>query len=39
VSVKVTAGRRVAPGVYTVRLRVPYGARAVTVSTKVRVVR
>jgi alpha-tubulin suppressor-like RCC1 family protein len=39
VSVKVTAGRRAAPGVYTVTLRVPYGTHAVTVSTKVRVAR
>jgi alpha-tubulin suppressor-like RCC1 family protein len=39
VSVKVTVGRRAAPGVSTVKLRVPYGSRAVTVSTKVRIVR
>jgi alpha-tubulin suppressor-like RCC1 family protein len=39
VKVKVTAGRRAAPGSYTVKLRAPYGARAATVTAKVRVVR
>ncbi len=39
VSVKVTAGRHVAPSVSTVKLRVPYGSKAVTVSTKVKIVR
>jgi alpha-tubulin suppressor-like RCC1 family protein len=39
VSVRVTAGRHVAPGVSTVKLRVPYGSRAVTVSAKVKIVR
>jgi hypothetical protein len=39
VSVKVTAGRRAVPGLATVNLRVPYGSRAVTVSSKVKVVR
>jgi len=39
VSVKVTAGRRVAPGISTVKLRVAYGSRAVTESAKVKIVR
>jgi hypothetical protein len=39
VTLKVKAGRRVAPGVYTVKVRVPYGTRAVTATAKVRVVR
>jgi alpha-tubulin suppressor-like RCC1 family protein len=39
VSLKVTAGRRVAPGVYTVKLRVPYGSRAVTATARVKVAR
>jgi alpha-tubulin suppressor-like RCC1 family protein len=39
VKVKVTVGRRVTPGTYTVRLRLPYGARAVTATAKVKVVR
>ena len=39
VTLKVKAGRRVAPGVYTVNVRVPYGTRAVTTTAKVRVVR
>lgn len=39
VRLKVKAGRRTAPGVYTVKVRVPYGARAVTATAKVRVVR
>jgi hypothetical protein len=39
VTVKVTAGRHVKPGISTVRLRVPYGSRAATVTAKVKVVR
>jgi alpha-tubulin suppressor-like RCC1 family protein len=39
VRLKVKAGRRVTPGVYTVKVRVPYGTRAVTATAKVRVVR
>jgi hypothetical protein len=39
VRVTVTAGRRVAPGAYAVKVRVPYGSHAVTVSAKVKVVR
>jgi hypothetical protein len=39
VTVKVTAGRHVKPGISTVRLRVPYGSRAVTATARVKVVR
>jgi alpha-tubulin suppressor-like RCC1 family protein len=39
VTLQIAAGRRVRPGTYTVRLRVPYGTRAVTASAKVKVVR
>jgi alpha-tubulin suppressor-like RCC1 family protein len=39
VRLKVKAGRRVAPGIATVKVRVPYGTRAVTATAQVRVVR
>jgi alpha-tubulin suppressor-like RCC1 family protein len=39
VSVKVTAGHHVKPGAATVKLRVPYGSRAVTATAKVKIIR
>jgi hypothetical protein len=39
VSVRVKAGRGAASGISTVKLRVPYGSRAVTATAKVKVVR